>query len=65
MSATRLTYGPRITYSHPRWCSICGTQRPTTRGVFDPHQRPNAKPGDPDCPNSGLSVKKVNEEAAG
>ena len=59
MIATRYTYGKRIVYSNPRWCSVCCTQRATTRGKFDAHSKPDGQP----CPNSGQSVKKA--EAAG
>lgn len=65
ITATRITYGNRVTFNHPRWCSVCGCQRATEAGKFIAHQKPNAKPGDPDCPNSGKSVKVVNEEAQG
>lgn len=57
MIATRITYGVRITGDHPRWCAICGTQRSTTRGVFDLHTKPDGKP----CPNSGQRVNKVEQ----
>ncbi len=59
MNAQHITYGIRITGDHRRWCAVCGTQRPTTRGKFDQHDKPNGQP----CPNSGQSVKKV--EAVG
>lgn len=55
MIATRYTYGPRITGDHRRWCAICGTQRSTTRGVFDKHTKPDGKP----CGNSGKHVNKT------
>ncbi len=63
MIAQRLTYGTRITGDHRRWCAICGTQRPTERGKFVPHQKPGARPGDPNCPNSGQKVNQ--QEQAG
>ncbi len=61
MMATRITYGPRITPSgdHRRWCNVCGTQRSTANGKFIAHKRPDTKPDDPDCPNSGQKVNKV------
>lgn len=65
MIATRLNYGKRINGDHMRYCSVCGTQRATSGGKFVRHQKPNSKSGDPDCPNSGQSVRKINEEAQG
>lgn len=55
MNITKLDYGQRVTFNRPRWCAICGTQRSTTRGVFDKHDKPNGKP----CPNSGEKVNKA------
>ncbi len=57
MNATHITYGPRITGDHRRWCAICGTQRATERGAFVTHQKPDGKP----CPNSGQKIAKVEQ----
>ena len=59
MIAQRITYGPRITGDHRRWCAICGTQRATDKGKFVTHTKPDGKP----CPNSGQKVNQT--EAAG
>lgn len=57
MIAQHIVYGKRITYERVRWCAPCGTQRPTVRGCFVEHTKPNGKP----CPNSGQRVNKVEQ----
>lgn len=60
ITATRIVYAPRITPGdHWRWCASCGKPQPTQHGKFIVHQKPNAKPDDPNCPNSGVRVDKV------
>lgn len=62
MNAQRITYGTRITSGdHRRWCPICSTQRSTINHRFVEHWKPNAKPNDPPCPNSGMRVDKVEQ----
>lgn len=59
MNATRLIYSSNVYFDHPRWCAVCGTQRGTTHGKFNQHNKPNGKP----CENSGQKVNQT--EAAG
>lgn len=56
---THYAFGPRITGDHWRWCAACGKQQPTQGGKFIVHQKPNAKPNDPNCPNSGQKVNQI------